>query len=328
MALGNARRAPRPTEVWPSARRPWAAAWRERDRAARESIAFVASGWATTLLVWALIGIALALPGALYVADLNLARAAGEWEGKPGFSIYFQPGIDPALPATLAARLRGEPGIAIVRLITPDEALGELHGQAGVADPAALLGALDGNPLPATIRASAALNAAPERLALIAAEMAAREGVDEVVIEKTWLERLAAIRDLARRVTWIMAALLGLGGVLISAASVRLAIAARLTEQEVLALVGADRRFIRRPFFYLGVLYGTGGGLLAAALLSAALVWLEGPLQRLFDSYGENLQLIGFDPMFLALLLASGAVLGALGAMVASFRRFQEVTIT
>jgi hypothetical protein len=60
--------------------------------------------------------------------------------------------------------------------------------------------------------------------------------------------------------------------------------------------------------------------MVSAVFLAAALVVLEGPLGRLFASYRADLQLAGFDPMFLVVLLASGAVLGALGARVAVHR--------
>jgi cell division transport system permease protein len=106
---------------------------------------------------------------------------------------------------------------------------------------------------------------------------------------------------------------------------VRLAIESRLAEVTLLALVGADKRFIRRPFFYLGVIYGSGGALVAAMLLSGSLMWLESPLARLFASYGGGLHLAGFDPTFLLALLLCGGILGAIGAAVASHQRLKEV---
>ena len=267
-----------------------------------------------------LIGIALALPAALYIVQMNLARAAGDWGGTPGFSVYFVAGIDAAEPTAMAERLRAEPGVFDVRLISPDEALAELSGHGGWTDALEVLGSSEGNPLPTTIRASVAWDAGPDRLATLVEQAAGVNGVDEVAAEKTWLERLTAIREVTRRIAVFIGVLLGLGAVLISTASVRLAIAARLGELEVLAVVGAGGRFIRRPFLYLGLLYGLGGAIVSAVLLSAALVALEAPLERLFDSYGADLQLAGFDPMFLVALLASGAALGALGARIAVHR--------
>lgn len=312
---GSARR---PKDVWPAASGALRSVWLERARVAGESVAYVGQRWPTTVVVWLLIGAALALPAALYLVESNLSRAAGEWQGRPGFSVYFEPGLDASVSIGLAARLRAEPGVSGVRLITPEQALAELRGQTALRDAVEVFDGLEHNPLPVTIRATLVLGSSPARLLEIAESAGMQAGVAEVVIEKTWLERLAAIRDVTRRIGVIVAALLGVSAVLISAASVRLAIAARLAEREVLALVGADARFIRRPFLYLGVLYGIGGAVVAAALLAAALLALEAPLARLFASYGVDLLLSGFDPMFLVVLLGCGAVLGALGARLAA----------
>ena len=308
----------RPKEVWPVAPGLRGTVWRERGRVALESMGYVAQRWPTTVVVWLLIGAALALPAALYMLEANLSRAAGEWQGGPGLSVYFEPGLDASVPSGFAARLGAEPDISDVRLITPDQALAELRGENALAGAVEVFDGLEHNPLPATIRAALVLGRSPDRLLEIAESARTSPGVAEVVIEATWLERLTAIRDATRRVAVIVAALLGVSAVLISAASVRLAIAARLAEREVLALVGAEARFIRRPFLYLGVLYGIGGAVVAAVLLAAALVALEAPLARLFASYGAELNLSGFDPMFLGVLVGCGAVLGAFGARLAA----------
>ena len=318
-ATPPANRGRRPKEVWASDRGSWWALWRLRGRVAAESVGFVFRGWPTTVVVWLMIGIALALPSALYLVELNLARAAGQWQGQPGFSVYFEPGRDNAAPA-LAARLRNDPGIGDVRLIAPDEALAELGGRPGFAEAVDAVAGIESNLLPTTVRASVVPGIAAGRLVEVAESAGVTPGVDAVIIEKTWLERLAAIRDVARQVTLVMTVLLGVGAVLISSAAVRLAIAGRLAEREVLALVGADARTIRRPFLYLGVLYGLGGAVVAAALLAAALIAVEAPLGRLADSYGTDLNLQGFDPMFLAVLVGAGALLGAVGSRVAAWQ--------
>ena len=142
-----------------------------------------------------------------------------------------------------------------------------------------------------------------------------------MVVERTWFERLQAIRDVVKRLFWALAALLGLGAVLISSAAVRLAIEGRLEELKTLVLMGAGSRFIRRPFLYLGFVYGTGGALIATMSIAALLMAVEGPLGRLSASYGGDLELTGFDPMFNLVLLASGVVLGVVGAIVSSNQR-------
>ena len=318
-------RKPRSADIWPNQRRPWDAGLRDRARIARESVAFVATRLGATLLVWLFTGIALALPAALYLLDRNLARAAGDWQGTQGFSVYFQVGVDEQAPAALVRRLAKEPDLSTVRLITPDEALAELRAHLGATD---ALEALAENPLPATVRAVARPDVSAQRLQRLAARFEGEAGVDAVVVEKAWLERMEAIRAVLGRIAGTAAVLLGVGAVFAASASVRLAVEARLTELRVYALVGANARLLRRPFVYLGMIYGFGGGMVAALLLVAALAWLDAPLRRLFASYGAEPLVSGFDAIFVLALLGASVALGLLGAVFACRSRLRELPIT
>ena len=162
-------------------------------------------------------------------------------------------------------RLRGQSGVQHVTAITQDEALAEFMAQTHLGD---ALGALDTNPLPASLRVVPTPEAGAADLERLAALAGEGSGVAEVVIERTWLERVAAASIAARRVGSILAVLFGIGALLVTATSVRLAIEGRLQELKVMKLVGASDGQVRRPFLYLGMLYGLGGGLVAAMLLS------------------------------------------------------------
>ena len=315
---------PKPTDIWPPLRRPWGTRLREHGRVARESFGYVSANLGSTLLVWLLIGIALFLPAAFYLVAANLAEAADDWRGANGFSVYFAAGADLERATTLAERLQREGDVAAVRIITPEQALAELRRESDLGD---VLDMLDANPLPATLRVTVGENVTAPRLSALAARARRGDAVAEVVVETTWLERLAAIRNATERLSWLVAALVSLGAVLISSASVRLAIESRLAEVRVLLMVGASRRFVRRPFLYLGVVYGFGGGTVAGMLVALGLAWLEAPLARVAASYGGGLELVGFDPMFVATLLGSGTLLGMAGAVIASNQRLQGLAV-
>ncbi len=312
----------KPFEVWPSVPRPWGSAWRDHGRVARDTLAYVTAQLGTTIWVWLMIGIALSLPAALYLVEMNLARAAGGWSGNSGISVYFVPEVAPEHLQAVVSRLQRARGVEEVRVIPPEESLIEFRRLTGVAEALALV---DDNPLPASARASVAANADVDHLDRLCLELAGFEGVDDVLLERTWFQRLAAIREIVRRLSWGLAGVLGLGTVLIASAAVHLAIDARLDELRILVLVGAGRRAIRRPFVYLGIVYGAGGGLIAAMLIAGLLSGVEGPLVRLFESYGTDLELLGFDPMFNIVLLGSGLILGVMGAVLSSKQRVRRL---
>ena len=179
----------------------------------------------------------------------------------------------------------------------------------------------------ALVRARFVPRLSAEELDRLVASAQGLPGVVEVVVEKTWLERLNELSSVVTRLGVLLGVLFGLGAVLVTASSVRLAIESRLEELRVLKMVGASAGQIRRPFLYFGALYGFGGGVIAAMLIALTLLVLEGPLQALLGSYEQALNLAGFDPIFLGALLAIASVLGVAGALMAARQRLNQLEI-
>jgi len=311
-------------DPWPRQRPGLMALWRDHARIIRETGYFIAERLGTSLLVWVLVGIALALPAGLFLLQQNLAAMTGSWEGRPGLSVYFERDAPEAAVTSLAETLEAEPGVARVTVITEREALAEFRSYTDLTDALALL---EENPLPASLRAVLAPGAGSAELDGLAALAGDAEAVAEVVVEKTWLERVTDITRVVTRMGAMLAVLFGLGAVLITATSVRLAIEARLEELRVLKLVGATDAQIRRPFLYFGLVYGLGGALVAAMLISLCLLIIEAPLSELLGSYGQALELAGFDLAFLGVLFAAAGVLGVGGALLAARDRLSNLEI-
>lgn len=300
-------------------------AWcRDHVRVARESARFVSLRIGTTLLVWLLVGIALALPGGLYLLQANLGAMSAGWEGRPGLSVYFELGAPTDAVESLAALLGTRTEVESVAVITAAEALEEFQQYSGVAD---ALEMLEDNPLPASLRATLKLRSDPAALEALAKSLQGETGVAEVVVERTWLERISDISQVVRRLGGMLGVLFGIGALLVTATSVRLAIETRLEELRVLKLVGATDAQIRRPLLYFGALYGLGGGLFAAMIISLGLVLIEEPLTQLAGSYGQDLEVVAFDGAFLLAILGIGAFLGVLGAVVAARQRLAGLEV-
>ena len=309
-----------------------APAFRVRDwfadhrRAIAETFEFVSLRLASSLFVWLLVGIALALPAALRLAQLNFVALDDGWQGQPGLSVYFAVGAEADQLAAVEALLRESPSVVAAQLTDADQALQEF--MAASADSSSLTAALEmlsDNPLPASLQVSVASEIPLEDLATLRAEVLQSGGVDDVIIERTWLERLRNLTRLVERLGLILGALFALGAVLVTAASVRLAIESRLDALRVLSLVGATRAQIRRPFLYFGVFYGLGGAVVAAMLLAITLTAIEVPLTELLGSYDIPVHLQGFGVAFLLALLAVGMLLGVIGALLAVRQRIRGV---
>ena len=297
---------------------------RDHGRVVREALHHVSARLATSLVVWLLVGIALALPAGLYLLQLNLADVGSDWDGRPGLSVYFKVDVEPGVMRELADRLRAQSQVQEVQETSSDAALQAFHTHTGLSDALELL---EDNPLPSSLRAMLVSGATVPDLERLAAIARDADGVQEVVVEKTWLERVSDISTVVSRLSVVLAVLFGTGALLVTATSVRLAIEARLEELKVQTLVGATDRQLRRPFLYFGAIYGAGGALVALMLLSLTLLVVETPLSRLAGSYGAGLEFSGFDPTFLVLMLLTGAILGVVGALMAARQRLHQLDV-
>ncbi|MDE0450864.1 MAG: permease-like cell division protein FtsX [Gammaproteobacteria bacterium] len=311
-------------DPWPPVQRPRFAWIRDHWRVGWDCFAIACRRLWSSLLVWLLVGISLALPTALYILQRNLAAVASQWDGRPSFTVYLQTGTDVGVARVLATRLDAETEVERAWVITPEQALEDFGEGLAIADALEVLGE---NPLPASVRATVADGVGEAELQALVDGLRKAEQVDEVAMERAWLERMGAISALVGRVGWILAGIFGLGAALVTASSVRLVIESRLEELRVQKLVGGTNAFVRRPFLYFGLFYGVGGGVVAAMLVSGLLIALEAPLERLFSSYHERLAIHGMSAPLVGVLLGVGGLLGVCGALIASGRRLRGVEL-
>ena len=313
------------------AKNPWSGgapnplAWlRDHSRIANESLQFVSARLGTSFLVWMVVGIALALPAGLWILQANMEEMTADWQGRPGLSVYFELDVSQEVIDENVQFLESRQLIESVTATSADDALQEFKAYSGLEG---ALDLLERNPLPASLIARLTPGVDAEEAGALADMLMARDGVAEVEVEKTWLERLNDLNAIVSRLGIALAVLFGIGAILVTASSVRLAIEARLDELKVLKLVGATAGQLRRPFLYFGAIYGFGGAVIAAMLIALTVEVIEPPLQSLLGSYERQLNLAGIDPTFLTALLLVGSGLGILGALLAVRQRLSQLEI-
>lgn len=260
----------------------------------------------STLLTVGVMAVALALPLGLWLVLGNVERFSGSVQQSREISVFLKPGIADARVGELADELRGRGDIASVAVKTPTQGLAELRERAGLGE---AIDALGENPLPSV------LVVLPKGDGLMLADsLRTLPEADLVQQDALWLQRLAGWLRFGNRVAWVLAALLGLGALLVVGNTVRLDIQSRREEIGVLQLLGASDGFIRRPFLYLGAWYGLAAGALAIGLLTLAASALRAPIAELAASYGSRFMLQGFAPVNALAVVLGATVLGWLGA--------------
>lgn len=261
--------------------------------------------WATALTI-GVMAVAITLPLGLWAALGNVERFTGTVEQSRQISLFLKPQVTLERARALAGELRGRGDIATLDLRTPEQGMEELRRSSGLGE---AISAVDGNPLPSVLIVTPKGDET-----LLADSLRTLPDVDVVQHDAAWRQRLDQWLRFGVRLAWVLAALLGLGALLVVGNTVRLDIQSRREEIAVLQQLGATDGFIRRPFLYLGLSYGLVAGLLALALLTAADHALREPLAALAQSYGSQFALHGFDLANAVAIVIGAGLLGWIGA--------------
>ena len=148
---------------------------------------------------------------------MNFVALDDGWQGQTGLSVYFVVGAEADQLAAVEELLRQSPSVLAARLTDADQALQEF--MAASAESSSLTAALEmlsDNPLPASLQVSVVGQVTVEDLGALREEVLRFGGVDDVVIEHTWLERLRSLTQLVERLGLILGALFALGAVLVA----------------------------------------------------------------------------------------------------------------
>ena len=134
----------------------------------------------------------------------NAQNLSGSWEGAARISLYLKTNVSDADARALADKVQAMDGVSDVQYISADEALTEFKQLSGFGD---ALAVLDKNPIPAVLVIHPT-DGSPEGAAALEHALATLPNVDQVRLDLQWLKRLAAILDIVKRVTSILAGLL------------------------------------------------------------------------------------------------------------------------
>ena len=287
------------------------------------SMGHLARSPGSTLMTVCAIGITLALPTLLYLVVQNVEEASRNLQGKAQVSVFLK--LD--LPTEAAEALRDElsrlDAVASSQLITAEQALDEFRSNSGFGE---ALDILSDNPLPSSIILHIEDSYDdPAVIEPLVNEISTRPEVDLAQWDMAWVMRLHVILELIQRAVIILAVLLVLAVVIIISNTIRLAILNRRDEIEIMKLIGATNRFIRRPFLYDGVLQGLLGALCAVAIVSVCIKLLQDPVVELITLYRSDFATTGISLRAFAALLAAGSALGWLSARAAVGRYLRHI---
>ena len=274
----------------------------------------------SSLLTVGVMAVAMALPLGLALTLANIDRLSGSVRESREIGVFLNAEVDAAQAERLAGELRQRADVAGLTIKSPAQGLAEFRQ---LSDLAGALDLLKENPLPTVL-----IIQPSDDGAALAAALQARPEIELVQHDAVWRQRLSAWLAFGTRLLWVIAALLGLGVLLVVGNTVRLDIGTRRDEIAVLQQLGATDSFIRRPFIYLGAWYGLAAGIAALGLLALAAALLQPSLSTLVASYGSQFRVHGPGWINGVVMLFTATALGWLGAWLASGHHLRQTRPT
>ncbi len=274
-----------------------------------------------SLMTFAVIAIALALPSGFYLLLTNAQNVTKNWQGRAQISLFLVDATEEKQGLALSETLLKNKQIEKTEFISRQQALEEFENVSGLSD---VMSDLTDNPLPAVIIVYPT-SSEPAFVESLRGELAALPEVELAQLDSQWVKRLHSILNLGQRIVWALGIGLVLAVVLVVVNTIGLAIESRKDEIIITKLVGATDGFVRRPFLYTGLWYGSGGGLLALLMVESVLVWLNSPVNDLAQLYNTRFNLAGLGLINSAGLLLLSSSVGLLGAWIAVGRHLREI---
>ncbi len=263
-----------------------------------------------------LITLSLAALGAFWVLSLNLGRAVGEWRDRLRIVVYLREEPPPAALDEFLKRVEAVGGVQRLRYVSKAEALRTLRQQLG--GQASPVEQLPTNPLPPSVEITPTPEAStPEGTRGLVQRLSALAEVEEVQGGTEWVEWLAQLQGLLQLIGLAVGAVLALAAILTVTTATTLVLHARREEMEIMRLVGASEMVIRLPLFLQGLAQGLVGAAVAVGGLGLAYRFALPALEPLLAVTLGLPRATFFSPGEIALLLSGGAVLGAMGGLMA-----------
>lgn len=258
--------------------------------------------------------------GATLLGVTNLDAAATRWGQSGRITVFLKDGADAQDVAQLRVVLEGLADVQSVTHVTPSQARSSFLEEADVG---ADLSALPSDVFPASLEVTLVHGVTRERSESIASRLAQFRAVSDVESYGAWFQKLDKLLWGARMLALGLALLVMFCVVAVIGNTIRLAVARRRQEIEVMKLCGATNNFVRGPFVLEGMFQGFASALLAVlALLVGYLSLYESVDSTLAALTGSRVVFLG--AWTLVSLLVGGALIGAIGSAV-SVRRYLSV---
>jgi len=250
----------------------------------------------------------------------NLTRIADRWSRSQHLTLYLRDEANESEVAQLRLVLESLAEVRKVEHITSAAArtlfAEQTHMSSGLSD-------LPVEAFPASLEVELRPEAENERIDKLTERLRRFGAVEDVENYRSFLGQFTGLLDTGRSAALFLAVLVMICVVAVIGNTIRLAVASRRREIEVLKLCGATDTFVRSPFVLEGVLQAVSAAAIAVVLLLVGYLVMH----RHFEATLSALTGVGttfLSPWTIATTLVASGAVGALGSAW-SLRRYLQV---
>ena len=258
--------------------------------------------------------------GAALLSVENLARIADRFSGQRHVTVYLKDGAHEGDVAQLRLVLESLPDADKVRYVSADDARKEFAEQ---ADLGVQIDTLPRDAFPASLEIALRAHTGEQRIEQIAERLRRFGAVEEVETYHDWFSHMGKLLSAGKSAVVLLAMLVGVCVLAIIGNTIRLAVANRRREIEVLKLCGATDGFVRSPFVIEGTLQAALAALIALLLLLCGYLVMRGYVEGTLSAI-TGVRTVFLDPLAALAVVSGGALAGALGSAL-SLRRYLSV---
>lgn len=262
--------------------------------------------------------VTLLLVGVFVALILNVNKIASDFEKDVEVKVLIDTTMKETKALALAQKVKKLPDVAEVRYSSKEDEL-----QKVVADFGEDLSLVDQeNPLHNVLYVKAT---EPQKTADVARQIDALKGTSEVLYGKGKIDKFFQMVDTTRTIGLVFIVALVLMAVFLISNTIKLTIAARQHEIEIMKLVGATNNYVRVPFMLEGMWLGLFGAVLPIIAIAAGYMSLYERLSPIVQNEVFSfLEPTNFLLRLSVILLAMGVVIGIFGSAM-SIRKYLAV---
>jgi len=256
------------------------------------------------------------LTGLFFLATAGSSLVLQYFESKPQITVFFKDDVPEERIMELRAQFQGDGRILDVTYVSKEDAF-EIFKEINKDEPV-LLESISANILPASLEVKSKNLSSLDELA---EEYQVIDGVEEVKYFEDVIERFRYWSSVIYVVGIVTLFTLFVISYSVIIVTLRTTINNKGIELEILKLVGATDRYVKKPLMYQGIFFGGLSALIASLFLILGSVFtrLLGVFGADPDIYLASLKMdsLVFSVLLSVVLLLSGILLGYLGSLTA-----------